>query len=201
MVRCFGVDASRWLVLVVVLYIVWTVTSVICRRVLGCLVWAQPPQAAACSHKQPKQHLTLVYGHKVNDNSTYCGVWNRCSGYFSSLHASLQGWLFRSRGGWMREICLGCLMALKWGGNSLVYFQNNHPVWLFGLNVLTVHVHACVCVCMFRCVWMARLRRLVWLMTTAFILSSTSCSRFSIAFTVQRSKLEPIVEGRCSQKI
>lgn len=37
------------------------------------IVWAQ----TVFSHKQSKQHLTLVFYHKVSGNRTYCGAWNR----------------------------------------------------------------------------------------------------------------------------
>lgn len=145
MVHNFGIDTSRWLSLVVVLHTAWTVTSVILPTSPGLSDLCSVFPGGRALPQTAKQHLTLVFGHKVNDNSTYCGVWNLRFGYFSSLHASLQGWLFRFRGGWMREMCLGfgSWMALNWGGISLKYSQNNHPVWVCSLNVVSV----CECVC------------------------------------------------------
>ncbi len=117
-----------------------------CRWVQCCLIWAQPPQAAARSHKQPKQHLTLVFGHKVNDNSTHCGVCDRCFGYFSSLHASLQGWLFTPREGRNEGNLPRIFDDVNLGRKLPQIFSRKPPK----LNVVCVCV--CVCVCVYEAV-------------------------------------------------
>lgn len=97
----------------------------------------------------------------------------------------------------MRDMCLrfASLLMLKERGINLKY-SHNSPADFAAIENGSI-VIVCVCVLLVHYVWNGKS---VWLMTTASILCSLHCSRFSIVFAVQRLKLELIVEGCCSEK-
>lgn len=152
MVHNSGIDTSRWLsVGCIVLYTVWTVTSPDPPPANpGAPVWSElplpppyhPPPAHTHTHKKrPKQHLTLMLGHKVNDNNTYCGVWNQRSGLLA-LFSFLPAWF-------SRDDCQDSEVNEEnvcwvWIFDGVKIKE--HPVWLYSLTVMRV--------CFSVCVWM-----------------------------------------------